>query len=179
MGKKTRGCAKIGLLAAALITLPGAQGRLTNLEDRLLNSHNRERALHQIPRLQWDAALAAGARGWAKHLAATGKFEHSPNVPAQPLEGENIWGGSHGAFGPESMVDLWITEKRYFKPGLFPNNSTTGRVQDVSHFTQVVWRETRKVGCGLARNSQKDILVCRYSAPGNVYGRWVLRPNLT
>ncbi len=179
MVTRATGYAKFGLLAAALIILPGAQGRLNNFEDRLLNSHNRERALHRIPRLQWDAALASRARAWAQHLAATGKFEHSPNLPSQPLEGENIWGGSHAAFGPESMVDLWVTEKRYFKPGIFPNNSTTGRVQDVSHFTQVVWRETGKVGCGLARNAEKDILVCRYSAPGNVFGRWVLKTNLT
>ncbi|WP_279350676.1 CAP family protein [Erythrobacter litoralis] len=162
-------------MTAALAMLPGAQGQFTNFENRLLNSHNRERDLHRIADLQWDTELAEGAQKWATYLARTNRFEHSPNTPGEPLEGENIWGGSHGAFGPEAMIDLWVSEKRYFKPGRFPNNSTTGKVQDVSHFTQVVWSGTQKVGCGLARNDRRDILVCRYSNPGNVYGYRVLR----
>ena len=166
------------LSVAALVMLPGAQGHMTNFEERLLNSHNRERELHRIPALEWDERLAAGAERWATHLARHDRFEHSPNEPGMPLEGENIWGGSHGAFGPEAMIDLWVSEKRYFKPGWFPNNSTTGRVADVSHFTQVVWHGTRKVGCGLARNHERDILVCRYSNPGNVFGYRVLKADM-
>lgn len=172
---KTKSIGKICVLAAALATLPGAQGRMSNFEDRLLNSHNRERNLHRVPQLEWDDGLAEKATRWAKYLAATNRFEHSPNFPGQPLEGENIWGGSKGYFAPEAMIDLWVSEKRYFKPGRFPNNSTTGKVQDVSHFTQIVWHRTHKVGCGLARNERRDILVCRYSNPGNVYGDRVLR----
>ena len=172
---KTKSIGKLCVLAAAIAALPGAQGHMSNFEDRLLAGHNRERNLHRVPELEWDAGLANGAKEWARYLAVTDRFEHSPNVPGKPLEGENIWGGSHGAFGPEAMIDLWVSEKRFFKPGRFPNNSTTGKVQDVSHFTQVVWHRTRKVGCGLARNAQRDILVCRYSNPGNVYGDRVLR----
>lgn len=175
MGSKAGLFAKITFCAAALAALPGAQGHRTDFEERLLASHNRERDMYNIPELRWDAKLAEKARGWARELAATGKFEHSRNVPGQPFEGENIWGGRHGFFGPETMVDLWISEKRYFKPGTFPNNSTTGRVEDVSHFTQVVWRDTARVGCGLVRGQRRDVLVCRYSNPGNIYGRQVLR----
>ena len=176
MGGTAKVFAKIAVSAAALAMLPGAQGPRNNFEDRLLASHNRERSLYNVPNLQWDARLAARARAWAETLAMTGKFEHSPNFPGQALEGENIWGGSHGAFGPETMVNLWISEKRYYKPGVFPHNSTTGRVEDVSHFTQVVWRDTTRVGCGLARGARNDILVCRYSNPGNIFGRRVFRP---
>lgn len=173
--RKAKIIGKIGVLATAFVMLSGAQGFQNNFEDRLLAGHNRERSLHRVPALQWDAQLAEGAQGWAEQLARTGRFEHSPNKPGQPLEGENIWGGSPGAFGPEAMIGLWVAEKRYFKPGRFPHNSTTGRVSDVSHFTQVIWNDTRKVGCGLARGERRDILVCRYSNPGNVFGRRALR----
>ena len=63
-----------------------------------------------------------------------------------------------------------MREKKYFRPGLFPNNSTTGRVADVGHYTQLVWRATREVGCASATGAREDILVCRYAEAGNYRG---------
>lgn len=162
--------AKVAVLFAVMAMLPGMQGRTTDFETRILASHNRERQALGLPKLQWDAALAKRAEGWAEHLAANGKFEHSPNIPGQPLEGENIWGGTKGAFFPEDMVGLWIAEKAHFVEGVFPANSKTGRVQDVSHYTQVVWRRTGAVGCGMSAAGNEEIMVCRYSQPGNLRG---------
>ncbi|MGB7407660.1 MAG: CAP domain-containing protein, partial [Pontixanthobacter sp.] len=116
-------------------------------------------------------ALADSAAKWAGHLAQTGKFEHSPNIRGQRRRGENIWGGTPGAYTPEAMVGLWIAEKEAFKKGTFPRNSTTGNVQDVAHYTQVIWKETHEVGCAVARSNREEILVCHYSRPGNVVGR--------
>ncbi|RYD45365.1 MAG: hypothetical protein EOP63_01925 [Sphingomonadales bacterium] len=166
---KTAG--KLAFLATAATLLTGAQPRLGGLNDRVLASHNRERALAGVPALRWNDELAEGAQAWADHLAATGRFEHSPNIPGRPLEGENIWGGTSGAFRPESMIDLWIAEKKDFVPGVFPANSRTGRPQDVSHYTQLIWGRSGEVGCGLGQNDGEEILVCRYSEPGNVKGR--------
>ena len=161
---------KLMLIAAITAFLPGVQGRMSNFENRVLSSHNRERAAVGMPALTWDAALAERAQEWADDLAANDRFEHSPDAPGQPLEGENIWGGTTGAYSPEEMVDLWIAEKAYFVRGIFPANSNTGRVQDVSHYTQVVWRATGSVGCGVSRGQDQEIMVCRYSDPGNVRG---------
>ena len=68
------------------------------------------------------------------------------------------------------MVTLWLAEKQYFKTGTFPHNSTSGKVQDVSHYTQLIWRKTDKVGCALSDAGPEEILVCRYSRPGNIIG---------
>lgn len=162
---------KLTLLVAAAVLLPGAQPRLAGLDGRLLDSHNRERALAGVPALRWNPQLAEGAQAWADHLSLTGKFEHSPNLPGRRPEGENIWGGTAGAFRPESMVNLWIAEKEYFVPGVFPANSRTGRAEDVAHYTQVIWGQSLEVGCGLSQQGHEEILVCRYSAPGNIRGR--------
>ena len=140
---------------------------------RLLAAHNRERAAFGAPPLEWNADLAAGARRWSDHLARTGGFAHSPDAPGSVRIGENIWGGTPDAFSPEAMVKLWIAEKRYFRPGVFPRNSRTGDVADVSHYTQLVWRATRQVGCALSRGATEDVLVCRYSNPGNIIGQTV------
>lgn len=171
MSRVINATGKVIVLALAVTLLTGAQPRLGGLNDRLLSSHNRERALVGVPALRWNDDLAAGAQAWADHLAQTGRFEHSPNVPGRPLEGENIWGGTPGAFRPEAMVDLWISEKVHFIPGVFPANSRTGRPEDVAHYTQLIWGRSGEVGCGLGQRGGEEILVCRYSEPGNVRGR--------
>lgn len=167
----TRSILRSALLAAMAPVLLGAQGMRNDVDARLLASHNRERATMGLKPMQWDERLAEGAQRWANYLASTGRFEHSPNTPGKPLEGENIWGGTPRAFAPESMVGLWISEKRYFQPGVFPANSITGRVSDVSHYTQVMWHSTGEVGCAISEGAEEEILVCRYSTYGNVRGR--------
>jgi hypothetical protein len=138
-------------------------------DQRVLAAHNRERsALGLIP-LSWNPALVRSARRWAEHLAMTGRFEHAPENYATP-EGENLWAGTKGYFTPEAMVNAWIREKRFFRPGTFPDNSTTGRVEDVGHYTQLVWRATTEVGCAEAAGASEDILVCRYAEAGNYRG---------
>lgn len=157
---------------ALLSTIPltvGATDPTSNFAERLLARHNRERVSMGIAPLRWDERLAASAQGWADHLAATGRFEHAPESADNP-EGENLWAGTRGAFTLERMVDAWIREKRYFTPGLFPNNSATGNVDDIGHYTQLMWRDTGEVGCALARGSAEDVLVCRYSDAGNYIG---------
>jgi hypothetical protein len=75
-----------------------------------------------------------------------------------------------GYYQPEAMVGLWVSEKSDFKPGVFPNNSRAGDVEKVGHYTQLIWAQTRQVGCALERGREEDFLVCRYSAAGNVMG---------
>ena len=138
-------------------------------DQRVLVAHNQERLGLGLQPLRWNPALAAQARRWAAYLAATGRFEHAPENPRAP-EGENLWAGTKGYFAPEAMVNAWIREKRFFRPGVFPDNSITGRVEDVGHYTQVVWRATTEVGCAEATGSREDILVCRYGEAGNYRG---------
>ena len=164
-------------MAAALLlgaVAPLAQGNLgldTNLDQRLLAAHNRERAAAGIPPLRWDDRLAVGAAKWGTYLARTGAFDHSPQAlgDGEPV-GENLFMGTHGYYGPEAMVGAWIDEKRLFRAGIFPNNSRTGSFEDVGHYTQVMWRATGEVGCAVIANRNDDFLVFRYAEAGNVEG---------
>lgn len=163
-----------GALVLAVVTplMVGATDLQSNLENRVLATHNRERDLAGIPPLRWNDSLATSARYWADHLGRIGKLEHASFDPRdRGPQGENLWAGTRGHYSAENMVNYWIKEKRHFRPGLFPQNSQTGRVEDVGHYTQVMWRNTRDVGCALGRSEEFDILVCRYSSVGNVVGQ--------
>lgn len=174
MRKRLRSTGKLFLLLAASPLMIGSTGLRTNFDGRLLAAHNRERAVMDVPPLRWDPALAKGALEWADHLSRSGKFEHSPDEPGAEQIGENIWGGTPHAFAPEKMVGLWIAEKRQFKSGIFPNNSRTGRLEDVSHYTQLIWRRSTHVGCATTSVGREEIMVCRYRTAGNVYGQAVI-----
>ncbi|WP_082992803.1 CAP domain-containing protein [Erythrobacter sp. QSSC1-22B] len=158
-----------GLLLFASLLLVGARAP-ADFETNILAAHNLERSRLGLKPLNWNDELAHGAKQWSEYLAATGRFEHSPDEPNQPRIGENIWGGTPGRFGTRRKVAAWIAEKRHFKPGVFPANSTTTRVEDVSHYTQIIWRDTHEVGCSVSRGKHEEILVCRYHSPGNVIG---------
>lgn len=140
------------------------------LPTRIIAAHNAERARMGMAPLAWDDALGAGASLYAKQMASSGMFQHS-NRQARRGIGENLWMGTHGAFSIEAMIGGWTAEKRYFMPGVFPNNSRTGNWEDVGHYTQMIWPTTTRVGCAIASTARVDYLVCRYATAGNMDGR--------
>lgn len=165
---RLKGAAALALMAPLML---GSVDLRTKAEDRLLAAHNRERTALDIPPLRWDSGLAADAAEWAEVQRRIGYLKHSPSDPRDPdPQGENLWAGTKGHYSLESMVGLWIAERKHFKPGIFPANSRTGDLADVAHYTQVMWRSSTHVGCAMSSNGRDDFLVCRYSEGGNVIG---------
>ncbi|HEY7005611.1 MAG TPA: CAP domain-containing protein [Sphingomicrobium sp.] len=140
----------------------------TQFQTRILALHNAQRAEVRLPPLAWDDSLAAGAQAWADHMAATGQFDHSDRHARRGI-GENIWNGTRGSYTVEDGVRTWISDRRNFVPGVFPNVSISGWYS-VSHYTQIIWPKTTRIGCGMASSSSSDYLVCRYSPAGNIDG---------
>lgn len=137
------------------------------LQRVMVERHNAARAAVNASPLAWDGRLEASALAYARELAANGRFEHArqSGVP----QGENLWTGTRGAFTYREMIDAWIAERDDYVRGAVPNNSRNGNA--VGHYTQIIWRSTSRVGCATAENRQNEMLVCRYSPAGNVYGR--------
>ena len=134
----------------------------------ILDAHNAYRAEVGVPGLSWSSSLANSAQAWADYLADANIIEHSQANGY----GENIWAGTRDAYSLTDMVNSWGSEKRYFIPNQpFPNLSTTGNWVDVGHYTQIVWRNTTEVGCGLSRSSNMDVFVCQYTPSGNFSGQ--------
>lgn len=127
-------------------------------------AHNLVRAEHCAPPLTWSEELAAEATAWANQLAASGcAFRHSPSE-----HGENLAAGTSGALDADAVVAMWAREeeKYDYKRAMF--SMKTG------HFTQVVWKDTLAIGCGVATCGGKDTWVCNYDPPGNVEGDFAL-----
>lgn len=154
------------LLATSIVTPATAQ----SWEAEALALHNRERAAFRVAPLAWDLGLARAADLYALEMARTGRWGHSPRS-ARIGQGENLWMGTVGAYRIHQMVGGWISERRWFRPGIFPAVSTTGNWSDVGHYTQMIASRTTRVGCALRSNRDWTYLVCRYSPSGNVDGR--------
>jgi hypothetical protein len=157
-------------LASAVISAdPPAPAAPTIIsrEERWLAAHNAEREkLGQAP-LRWSDKLVQDAAIWARHLAATNSFDHAPEVEGDDAQGENLWMGTRGYFSPEAMVGAWLAERKLYRDGIFPDVSKSGNWIDVGHYTQLIWYNTREVGCAVASNKNDDFLVCRYFPVGN------------
>lgn len=127
-----------------------------------LSAHNIHRAKHGASALVWSDTLASRAQDWANRCV----FEHSSTSLAV---GENLfrWTGSRT---PKSAVDLWYNENSDYDY-VAGAPKTPGAV--TGHFTQIVWKGTSELGCGLANcPSIGNFLVCNYGPAGNVRGRY-------
>ena len=162
----------LSLLAAGASSSAAAESFAAGFPGRILAAHNSERARAGVTPLVWDDGLGTAAAAYATQMAMTGRFAHSDRSLRRGT-GENLWMGTHNAFSVDAMVGGWASEKRFFTPGVFPNNSRTGDWEDVGHYTQMIWPTTTRIGCALASNGRVDYLVCRYAGAGNIDGRAV------
>lgn len=139
-----------------------SSGLSSSDREAVLSLHNRERRSVGVSDLSWDSKIAGIAKSYAERLAASCSFQHSQR---QGL-GENLFMGTKGYYKAADGVKSWIDEKRHYD--YYSNGSRDGEV--VGHYTQVVWGNTQKVGCGTATGCGNMFLVCNYYPAGNWNG---------
>lgn len=130
---------------------------------QMLDAHNEWRALYGVPPLKWSPKLARYARQWADFLIRERRFEHHRGSPY----GENLVSATNWPLTSDEVVRLWADEGTSYDHAT--NTCAPGEV--CGHFTQVVWKNTREVGCGVSRRGAREVWVCNYNPPGNVVGR--------
>jgi len=132
----------------------------SSIAREMVAAHNLYRTRVGSPPLAWSDGLAARAQHWATTLIDRGLF-----VPRRDGQfGENLFEISGGGATSSSVVGAWASEKVNYH---YATNSCTARC---GHYTQVVWRSTRLVGCGVARNAKREVWVCDYDPHGNTIG---------
>ena len=144
-----------------------------------VEAHNVWRQAVGVPDLVWSSTVATTAQEWADYLANDGgcALEHRPSVGENSSPyGENLY--QRAAFPdppvvtPKDVVDAWGSESQYYDA--FTHTCEFGEV--CGHYTQVVWRDTQSVGCGMSTCETDDgfhaaIWVCNYDPAGNVFGQ--------
>ena len=143
------------------IVLAGMASAQSSLTREMLAAHNAERARLGVPSLQWSDHLEVRARDWADTLLGRGQFVHRPNSPY----GENLFEITGSSAAPVEVVRAWASESRNYD---YKSNRCHGVC---GHYTQIIWRDTREVGCAVARGRGREVWVCNYDPPGNWVGK--------
>ncbi|KAF2463619.1 PR-1-like protein [Lindgomyces ingoldianus] len=149
----------------------------------VLFHHNAARANHGAGPLVWDDDVAATA-----NLAAINcTFEHY--IPEGSGQGQNIFAMSGDSFNVSAAItESWYKGEFAAMQGHYGQTSLPMDVfETVGHLTQMVWKETTKVGCvsqncagkmrlgkesNYASTTMDKFTVCNYASPGNVDGQY-------
>lgn len=168
----------------------GETGRLVGMTA----AHNAVRAMVMttppLAPLTWSTTIAAYAQQWADSLAATScaSPHHRTEQELQQVGyGENLaafsMGGSFSSpstaqdavNGWAAEVSCWtygaIATTEKCDPTCYQNLNSDG----CGHYTQIVWRSSMQLGCGVASCNQgnftTDIWICNYAPAGNFEGQ--------
>jgi pathogenesis-related protein 1 len=151
-------------------TPPGAEpsGALNGI----VAAHNAVRAAVNpkpataLPPVQWSDEDAKVAQDYAAKCV----FAHNPN---RGPRGENIYASGGSGRTPKEVVDNWASESKNYN---YAANSCSGTC---GHYTQVVWRDSVKIGCAAQKCTKNspfgggawEMWVCDYSPAGNFNGK--------
>ncbi|KAJ4951039.1 hypothetical protein NE237_027871 [Protea cynaroides] len=131
-----------------------------------LFAHNMVRALKWELPLMWDNQLENYARWWAGQRQSDCKLEHSFPEDGFKL-GENIYWGSGSSWTPKDAVSAWANEVKYYNY----ESNTCQAGQMCGHYTQIVWKNTRRIGCARVVCDDGDVfMTCNYDPVGNYIG---------
>lgn len=122
---------------------------------------NALRCRHGVPNVKWNDAVAKSAQAWA----AKGVFKHSKSYnippPAGPA-GENL---AIGQDSLEAATQAWYGEIKDCGP--MPG-CVKGKTGVVGHFTSMIWKGVKEIGCGIGKSNWRGrtvpLYVCRYKA---------------
>jgi pathogenesis-related protein 1 len=176
---RLKGAAFIGMLffaAASFININavGQSDTATVTIQQILDAHNAYRNEVGVPALTWSNDLAQFAQSWANELATNRGcvLQHRPNDESDPWNqkyGENIYAAGGTDWSPTVLDGIadWGTEKSDFD--FDTKECKNGAV--CGHYTQMIWKSTTMVGCGIAKCPGGNVIVvCNYNPPGNYVG---------
>lgn len=130
--------------------------------------------------MRWSNDMAAYAQEWSNYLAFQNgcKMAHRSKLGFNRKKaGENIYWASplmwsdgrtevQDVDAPE-VAKAWADEKVDYN---YTNNRCRPGKQ-CGHYTQMIWRDSTEVGCGMTLCPDKgQIWVCNYNPPGNWIG---------
>lgn len=117
---------------------------------------------------RWSTTVAAVASAYANNCV----YAHSNN----PSYGENIYAAAGFTPTAQNVVTSWASEAADYTYST--NTCAAGKA--CGHYTQVVWRDSTKIGCAIKACSTGSpfqgvtnwtFAICNYDGPGNYTGQ--------
>ena len=144
------------------------------LNNILLNEHNKYRKMHGVPNLVLDNKLINFATAYAESLAKNANDNYL--IPSglyyegDEKLGENLFQCNKRTCKMENFtqpLDVWYKEKQYY------NFNTNRGEKGTSNFTQMIWKSTKKLGCGVGQKTENSYkVVCYYLPKGNIADKY-------
>lgn len=150
------------LMVSNATAIPKSRNNLNAIYQFLAPQNAARSALGMSP-LVWDQNLARYAQWYANQRRSDCELKHSNGA-----YGENIFWGSGNGWTPAEAAAAWVAERRWYN---YRSNSCGGG-QECGHYTQIVWRTTRRVGCARVNcvGGRGVFMTCNYDPPGNFIG---------
>lgn len=127
---------------------------VTGFKKEILDAHNSRRSKHSASALTWSEELETYAQNMADKYSCGSSLQHSGGK-----YGENLAVGYDGA---EGTVKAWYDEGEGYD---YSSAST------FNHFTQVIWKGSKELGCAKKDCNGSPYVVCEYSPAGNIVGQ--------
>ena len=135
------------------------KNEIKHFDSIALKLHNEYRKKHNASELELDKDLSKKAQKKLYELIN----EENERIDSDDNDfGENLYIGIDGNINVEEACNSWYNEKTNYNYELnkYQNNS--------AHFTQMIWKGTKKVGFGYSKlNKGNSYFIALYSPPGN------------
>ncbi len=144
---------------------------LTKAQQDVIRVHNEKRNIYfNDSPLKYSLKLESEAQNYADILASTGEFRHDP-TNHQNNYGENLY-----AFSKDKPLTIDDAMPHWFddeEPHYHYEDGSCDIGYQCGHYTQVIWQNTREVGCATAKYQRGRfkngyIYVCKYYKAGNI-----------
>ncbi|XP_072049457.1 Golgi-associated plant pathogenesis-related protein 1-like [Amphiura filiformis] len=131
-----------------------------------LKAHNDYRKKHGAGTLKLTGNLNKYAQQWADKCAKSSKLQHR----TEHKYGENIHfasdsRGIDGLTGDKAVKAFYDECQKY-------SYNTTQHIPGTGHFTQTVWKDSKRLGIGVAVKNNQVFAIFNYDPPGNVGGKY-------
>jgi len=168
--------------ALLLVTAGSRAGEFTIDAPAMVKAHNEVRASVGAPKVKWSKALESKAIKRLKQLQKLGcVMKHSgpgenlfwasarETANKKNAFGQWIWHSAVQKISEKEVVAMWAGEKEMYSYEQGTCRAPLG--ETCGHYTQLVWKDTREIGCGRSICRDKSqVWLCLYAPAGNIIG---------